>query len=87
MEQRNQLGIARKQIAAVMAALRRVMQARLDSGLLPYDGRWVMLSEIQQGIIDERKRARVHVIELVLLYCLIPIASFAIIALVVALSY
>jgi len=87
VEHRNQLGITGKQVAAVMAALRRVMQARLDSGLLPYDGRWMMLSEIQQGIIDERKRARVHVFELVLLYCLIPIASYVIIALVVAISY
>jgi len=87
VEKRDQQGIAGKQVAAVMGALRRAMQARVDSGLLPYDGRWVMLPEMQQGIIDERKRARVHAIELVLLYCLIPIASFVIIALVVALCY
>lgn len=87
VEEREQRGIAGKQIVAIMGALRRAMQTRLDSGLLPYDGRWVTLPEMQQELLDYRKRSRVHAIELVLLYCLIPIASFLIIALVVALCY
>jgi hypothetical protein len=87
VENRDESVVDGKQIAVVMERLRKAMRRRLDSGLLPYDGRWVTLTEMQQGMLDERKRARVHAIELVLLYGLFAIASFFIIALVVALCY
>lgn len=67
----------RQQVAAAVAALRRAMRARLDSGLLPYDGRWVTLPELEQGIRSERRRAWVHAIELILLFViLLAMSSF-----------
>ena len=76
-----------KTITAVTEALRRAMQARLDAGRLPYDGHWVTLPEMQQAILDERKRARVHAIELVLFFCLILFTSYLVIAVVTAICY
>jgi hypothetical protein len=79
--------VDRKQATAVMAALRRAMKSRLDSGLLPYDGKWVPLSAVQEGIAQERKRAWIHAIELILLYCLNTVLSGLIIALVWQICY
>ena len=87
MERGERKEVDRKLVSAVMASLRQAMKARLDSGLLPYDGRWVTPVEVQQGILHERRRARVHAIELILLYCVISFASLILIALVWVLCY
>jgi hypothetical protein len=79
--------VDRKQVAAVMASLRQEMSARLGSGLLPYDGRWVTPAEVEQGILQERRRARVHAIELILLYCASSFVSLILVALTWVLCY
>jgi len=70
-----------------MASLRQAMRARLGSGLLPFDGRWVTPAEVEQGIRQERRRARVHAIELILLFCASSFVSLILIALTWALGY
>ena len=87
MERQVRHEVDRQQIAAVMASLRLQMKSRLDAGLLPYDGRWVPLADVQEGIVQEHKRARVHAVELILLYCLILTASLLVVALVWLLCY
>lgn len=77
----------RQMITATKDALRRAMRSRLDSGLLPYDGRWVPLSDVKEEVARERKRARIHAIELILLYGAGFIASGAILALTWTLVY
>jgi len=74
-------------ITATREALHRAMRSRLDSGLLPYDGRWVPLSDVKEEVARERKRARIHAIELILLYGAGFIASGAILALTWTLVY
>ena len=63
------------------------MSARLDSGLLPYEGRWVPLSEVKEGVARERKRAWIHAFELILLCGAGFIASVVILALIWTLVY
>ena len=63
------------------------MKARIESGLLPYDGRWVTLAEVEEGLRQERRRARVHAIELAFLYGANLFVSLMIIGLVAALCY
>lgn len=87
MERQDRQQVDGRQITAVMASLRRAMKTRLDSGLLPHDGRWVPLSEVQEEIARERRRAWIHVIELILLYGAGFIASVAIFALLWTLVY
>ena len=79
--------VDRKQVAAVMASLRQAMRARLGSGLVPYDGRWVTPAEVEQGIRQERRRARVHAIELILLFCASAFVSLILIGLTWVLGY
>lgn len=81
MESQDRQQVDRRQITAITASLRLAMRARLDSGLLPYDGRWVPLSEVQEGIARERQRAWIHAFELILLYGACFIASVAILVL------
>lgn len=77
----------RHMITATREALHRAMRSRVDSGLLPYDGRWVPLSDVKEEVARERKRARIHAIELILLYGAGFIASGAILALTWTLVY
>ena len=87
MERDGQYEIDRKELAAFVASLRRAMRARADAGLLAYDGQWLPLAEVEQGIARERRRAWVHVFELVLLYGVLTAASFGLIALALYLCY
>lgn len=87
MERPDRLEVDRKQITAVMASLRREMASRLDSGLLPYEGRWVPLSDVQAGLARKRKQAWIHAIELVLFFCLNSIVAWVIILVVYQLCY
>jgi hypothetical protein len=79
--------IDRKELAAFVASLRRLMRARADAGLLAYDGQWLPLAEVEQGIARERRRAWVHVVELILLYGVLTVVSLAFIVLVLYLCY
>lgn len=87
MERQDRQQVDGRQITAVMASLRRAMRTRLDSGLLPYDGRWIPLSEVQEEIARKRKRAWIHVFELILLYGAGFIASVVVFALLGELVY
>lgn len=70
-----------------MASLRRAMSARLDSGLLPYEGRWVPLSDVEEGVARERRQAWIHAFELLLLYGAGFFTSVVILALMWMLVY
>jgi hypothetical protein len=87
MERDDRREIDSKELAAFMAAVRRLMRTRADAGLLAYDGRWLPLREVEQGIASERRRAWIHVVELVLLYGVLTVISFAFIALALYLCY
>ena len=87
VENRDPQEIDGNHVVAVMADLRRVMQTRIDSGLVPIDGWWVTFSEASEKILSSSKQSRVHAIELVLLYGFNTFASLLIIVLVRALCY
>lgn len=87
LESAKQLEIDRGHVAAVMADLRRAMQTRIDSGLVPVDGRWLTPSEAQKEVLDSHRRSRIHALELVLLFGANTIASLLIIALLGMLAY
>lgn len=87
MERAERAEIDRRELGAYMRSLRRAMKERIDAGLLPYQGRWVPLAEVQAGIARERRRAWVHAFELLLLYGVMAIVSLGLLGLAVYLCY
>ena len=87
MERDGQYEIDRKELAAFVASLRRAMRARADAGLLAYDGQWLPRAEVERGIARARRRAWMHVFELVVLYCVLTAASLGLITLALYLCY
>ncbi|HET9578641.1 MAG TPA: hypothetical protein VFP44_12485 [Usitatibacter sp.] len=55
------------EIASVRSLARREMDQRLRQNLFPYEGRWLAREALEEALRDERRRARVHAIELLLL--------------------
>ena len=87
MEQEERRRIDRQELAAFVAPLRNTMKLRVEQGLLPYEGRWMPLAEVQKAIARERRRAWVHAFELLLFYGALMVVSLALILLALYLCY
>lgn len=79
--------MSRKEIAAIKESLRRAMRKRIESDLLPYAGQWVARSVLEERLRDDRMKARVRALELLLLYVLATAVSLLMISLVWYLAY
>jgi hypothetical protein len=56
------------EIAEIRESLRRAMRNRIGSDLVPYGGQWVARSFLENKLRQERANARVHALELLILY-------------------
>lgn len=55
------------QVADARRRFRNLMQARLDANLLPHEGHWLSREELEARVQADKRRSRVHAIELTLL--------------------
>jgi hypothetical protein len=69
------VGRREMEIAVIKRSLRRAMQKRIEAGLVPDTGRWVARSVLDAKIRENRVKARVHALELMLLYLAFPLIS------------
>ena len=67
--------------------LRRVMAQRLAQGLVPHGGRWLDAASVDRELQRERRRARVVLVEVLLLLLVLGFLSYFIVALIQTLAY
>lgn len=63
------------------------MEGRLKAGLLPYAGEWLSLPIIKERVSSARKKARIKLFELFLLYLFMTLLSAILVLLVISLCY
>lgn len=80
------LSMDKAEIEELRKALRRAMQRRVDAGLVPNAGQWVPRSILENAVRKERARARVHALELLLLYIGVALISLFLLVIVWYLS-
>lgn len=56
------------EVVEIRKSLRRAMQRRIDANLAPIDGKWVTRPVLEDRMRQERGKARVHALELLILY-------------------
>lgn len=64
------------EIARLRARFRREMAQRIEADLLPYEGEWLTRGQLEARLLHNRKRARIHAFELLLVYALVVGAAF-----------
>lgn len=74
-------------IAALQQAIMRAMNNRLKSGVFPFFGKWMSLQEITESVKVSRRKARLNVLELLILFAFITSVSAVMILLVISLCY
>ena len=74
------------EIASLRGLVRHVMEQRIKADLLPYEGQWLTREQVQARLGGERKRARAHAIELLLLLALVVGASVLMLELLLSLA-
>lgn len=77
---------AREQAAALSDHLRRAFQARLDAGLVPYEGRWVEPAEVPRLAEQARRRRAQIFMELLALNVVVALVGAAFVFLAWAIS-
>lgn len=77
----------RRHARALSTALREAMGRRLQRQLLPIDGQWLDASAVQEVQRRNRRRAWVVLVELLLLFAVLGMLSYVLVALTQALAY
>jgi hypothetical protein len=77
----------RRQARALRGALRDAMGRRLQKQLLPVDGQWMDASAVQVVQRRNRRQAWVVLVELLLLFAVLGILSYVLVALTQTLAY
>lgn len=74
-------------VAMLRQRITQIMKGRLDAGLLPYAGEWLSLSAIEERVSAARKKSRIKLFELFLLYLFLTLVSAILVLLVISLCY
>jgi len=72
---------------AIRNGLKRVMRGRIAVDLRPYEGEWLSPAEVEKRVGEERRRARVRAVELILIFAACTLFSVLLLALLKDLAY